>query len=88
MLKKIRSLFSLEARVVESVSNHLAVSAQKTAERIIVLEKDIAAKAQQIDQLKADLNKRLAFIEYHFKDELALKEKAREDAVTARRLGK
>jgi cell division protein FtsB len=88
MFKKLLAIFSLEKRVIDGVSNHLAQHAAKTAERLIVLEKDIAAKAQQIDKLKADLSKRLAFLEYHFKDELEAKEKTREAAVTAIRLGK
>ena len=72
MLKKLRGLFSLERRIIHGVSNHLAQHAAKTAERLIVLEKDIAAKAQQIDKLQAELNRRVGRIEILFADELAL----------------
>jgi cell division protein FtsB len=88
MFKKLRDLFSLEKRVIDGVSNHLAQHAAKTAERILILEKDIAAKAQQIDKLQADVNRRVGKIEILFADELTSKDKAREEHVKALRLGK
>lgn len=88
MFKKLFGLFSLENRIMHGVASNLQTNSASLLQKISILEKDISAKSQQIDKLESDINKRLAFIEYHFKDELAAKEKARDESVKAIRLGK
>lgn len=87
MLKKLFGIFSLERRIMEGTSNYLQSNTAALLQRLAILEKDIAAKAQQIDKLSMELNKRVGKIEILFAEEIRIKDYAREEHVKALRLG-
>jgi len=88
MISKFFKLFSLEQKIVASVGAHLQQSAAETSQRLSSFDTRVLSVTQQLDKLEMEMNKRISRLENLLIDELAEKEKARDELIKQKRLGK
>jgi hypothetical protein len=81
MLKKLKRLFSLEARLAQSINDNFRIA----EEALQALETRLTNTCRQLDKLEMAVNQRMSRVEVLLSEELAAKEKIRDEKIAARR---
>lgn len=84
----VLKFFTVEKRLLSGVQEALDGSYKVTLERLNQLEKRIADNTEFLSKYQSEVRTRLSRIEVLFADDLAEKEKARDELVKQKRLKK
>jgi hypothetical protein len=86
MFKKLLALFGLEDRLVNELQLKLSATSAEIKDYCKANESRFSDYAKLIDKMKGESDSRLSRLEVLLASELAEKEKARDELITARRL--